>query len=516
MDDSIQLIYTAENDISKKNLTIDNSFANLTLSDIGVNEKKDEINNSNSEISNNKLEDFNNIFQITKRSKIKKEDLNNIPLPIFSCIYCSNEKISFSHMIKEILEKKYLLLTSMYDINRINKIIESNKKYNLIYESKEYIKKYYRYIESKIILKNNLKIKKNHINHKNNIKIKFQRNKKTVNKSTKYDFKLEDIIREGTKKNKNVKNNRKIKKKDIKWEPKYYNIWNPIIEPIYITQQNKISRNIIKNKKNMNKTPLMLNKNRINLKINSLIKTQNIGISNKKYKNKIPTYRNDKFTISKNLKKLFTNISCTNNKSSKNKNIKKINTKHNISKLITRSNSKNKIPKIVVNMKINKTPTKSKITKKFIGKRNHISNNQEKYNSQNNMLLKYKNISLKKQKQYITINPINLYKSSNKILKEKTSSKKNQSKISIKKNTKQLNKNLFHLNINKYNLSNPITISNSRNNSLNKIKISHNKANQFNYSHYLTSVSLLTKNNNKSINKSSKSMKKYIEINLKK
>ena len=118
---------------------IENSFANLTLSDIGLNEKKDEI---NSILSNSKLEDLNNINNIItkKRQKLKKEELNNIPIPIFSCIYCSNEKVSFNHMINKILEQKYFLLTSLYDIKIINKLISNPKIPDLIKKDFEYIK----------------------------------------------------------------------------------------------------------------------------------------------------------------------------------------------------------------------------------------------------------------------------------------------------------------------------------------------------------------------------------------
>ena len=138
---------------------IEESFANLTLSDIEIKEKKDEI---NSILSNSKLEDLNNLNNIIpkKRKKLKKEELNNIPLPIFSCIYCSNEKISFNHLIKKILEKKYFLLTSIYDIRTINKLISNSNNINLIKENLEYIKNYYKYKDSLMILNKNKNAKK--------------------------------------------------------------------------------------------------------------------------------------------------------------------------------------------------------------------------------------------------------------------------------------------------------------------------------------------------------------------
>ena len=40
--------------------------------------------------------------------KITKEELKTIPLPLFECIFCAGEKISFLHYINEIMTKKYL------------------------------------------------------------------------------------------------------------------------------------------------------------------------------------------------------------------------------------------------------------------------------------------------------------------------------------------------------------------------------------------------------------------------
>ena len=42
------------------------------------------------------------------KPKITKNDLNTIPLPIFDCIYCANEKIVFNHLINEKFSLKYL------------------------------------------------------------------------------------------------------------------------------------------------------------------------------------------------------------------------------------------------------------------------------------------------------------------------------------------------------------------------------------------------------------------------
>ena len=92
-----------------------------------------------------------NIKNIKK--KITKEDLNNIPLPIFSCIYCSNEKISFNHLITEIIYDKYFLQTSIYDMKSLDEIIKiktnlyinmrNSPLINLVIKSTEFIRHYY-------------------------------------------------------------------------------------------------------------------------------------------------------------------------------------------------------------------------------------------------------------------------------------------------------------------------------------------------------------------------------------
>ena len=87
------------------------------------------------------------------KKKITKEDLNNIPLPIFSCIYCSNEKISFNHLITEIIYGKYFLQTSIYDMKSLDEIIKiktnlyinmrNSPLINLVIKSTEFIRHYY-------------------------------------------------------------------------------------------------------------------------------------------------------------------------------------------------------------------------------------------------------------------------------------------------------------------------------------------------------------------------------------
>ena len=86
--------------------------------------------------------------------KIKKEDLDKIPLPIFSCIYCSNEIISFNHLSNDIISNKYLLQTSILDIRQLDYLISSQPKIekdninnillNIVVNNSEYIKSFYK------------------------------------------------------------------------------------------------------------------------------------------------------------------------------------------------------------------------------------------------------------------------------------------------------------------------------------------------------------------------------------
>ena len=546
MEESLQISYNTEKEVSK-NTIIDHSFGNLTLSDIGISEKKDDINSIDSFISNNKLNNCKNIFiNKTKKTKIKKEDLNNIPLPIFSCIYCSNEKISFNHMIKEILEKKYFLLTSIYDLENIKKILVNNNIQNLIVDIKEYIKKYYKYNESKIFLYNYEKIKNNFTNLDNHII--YITNKSTCSNSTYTKFKLEDLLKEQKTKNNNNKlnNARKIKKQDIKWDSKYYNIWNPIPEQLFIKQPgNNVSKNKIKNNNNINinKTPIMLNRKKIQLKLYSTLKNKTKEISNKKYKFKIPTYRNQNLTAKKTFQKL---INYTYNNTKDHIKINKINknkfiNKNSISKIITRSSSKNKTHNIVVNIKINKTPIKinktpikANINKSITKKLFYTTNKQNTFNSQINMF-KSTNISPnKKNKKYLNTNPINLFKSTNNNLIKKTLSNKKQTSLNkkiqteiysqnstINKNIKNFKKinvmNLLQYKIKKYYLSKEKQKIIKKNNTLSKIKTSNDKPGKNKSSGFLIVVSPTNKfkNKNISINKSNKFQKKNIEIHLK-
>ena len=113
--------------------------------DYGVN-NINEISDYSFDKDNSKIVSKKNLKQKKlKTKKIKKEELNNIPLPIFSCIFCCNETVSFKHLSNEIISDKYLFQTSIYDINqldflisgKINKKINNDKLLNIILDNFE-------------------------------------------------------------------------------------------------------------------------------------------------------------------------------------------------------------------------------------------------------------------------------------------------------------------------------------------------------------------------------------------
>ena len=116
--------------IFKKNINFQNcTDSSLKLSEIENKEneqtkKYDSVNSYNFEtISNNNQA---NNKDLKAKKKLTKEDLNNTPLPVFSCIYCSNEKVAFNHFINERIYDKYFLQTSIYDMKLLDKIIKMN------------------------------------------------------------------------------------------------------------------------------------------------------------------------------------------------------------------------------------------------------------------------------------------------------------------------------------------------------------------------------------------------------
>ena len=153
---------------SDKNTKNNNPFENNSIDkDFSVDLDKINLTNENineSLMHRNSIEniqlDFNsqndnkkeNINEENKKEKKlrTKDDLNNTPLPIFECLYCTNEKVVFGHFIHEILCDKYLLQTSKYDMNDLDKLIfnrrlinkedKNEKLLNVIIKNTEYIK----------------------------------------------------------------------------------------------------------------------------------------------------------------------------------------------------------------------------------------------------------------------------------------------------------------------------------------------------------------------------------------
>ena len=150
---------------SRKNSLNDNNNMDLNLSlECSLIKPKENMIN----IKQNIDENNNNIRSVKTMpiKKLKKEDLDNIPLPIFSCIYCSNEQVSFNHLSNEIISKKYLLQTSTWDMKELNYLISSQPKIdkgdniikllNIIINNTEYLKCSYMNDKIKDFFKSNI------------------------------------------------------------------------------------------------------------------------------------------------------------------------------------------------------------------------------------------------------------------------------------------------------------------------------------------------------------------------
>ena len=132
----------------------DSSIRKLSIESIQI-----DFRNQNDKDNDN---DKNNKY----KKKKTKEDLNNTPLPIFDCIYCTNEKIVFKNFSNNIIADKYLFLTSVYDMNDLSKIILNNaskgkysqnqKLLNIIIKNTEYIKDYFPKEKNQNFFKSNI------------------------------------------------------------------------------------------------------------------------------------------------------------------------------------------------------------------------------------------------------------------------------------------------------------------------------------------------------------------------
>ena len=510
-----------------------------------------------------------------KKSKKKrtKEDLNNTPLPVFECLYCTNEKIVFSHFINEILSEKYLLQTSIYDMKDLNKLIlnkrlisynKSEKLLNIIMDNTEYMKIYFpkkeintyfksdnfyklcikgetdlnrlfkHKIEDSIVRKKKdfyfkgiNKIPKNSMNNKglfnstnslinnfnalsglvepvqatnvnNNIKNNFTIGTCSNNSINFNSLSLNnnefncyykdnnnnmlDYIVEKIEKNEESVNyvddkdliidffkfdlSRKINKKDIKWENKIYNVYNPEIssdfddnyddDENYYSNVNKITndtknKSINMNINNLNSRGIPINKNLSNNSIGFIKYHKNKG------KNLIFTFNKEK-NKSKANKKNTNNIqdkpNNTNNKSNINSHISNDNTsntnsnifikplnennqinitKDSSEKIQINSNITNKSVSINnININMNKSQN---VNKKIPKQKDHISNQNTILNNKKNIL---SSVFFLKNFNSIVNNNSNINKSVNILGKSKK--KINYSIQNINKKNKSKNK----------------------------------------------------------------------------
>ena len=501
----------------KNNNQIENTSIDKSIGDDFDNLNK--INITNMEINESSIQNIqldlnneNNNDNI-KLKKRTKEDLNNTPLPIFDCLYCTNEKIVFQHFINEKLSKKYLLQTSIYDLNDLDKLIcnkrminkddKNEKLLNLVIKNTEYIKIFFpkensiNYLKSNIynylcqkneidhhkLLKQKIedsilrkkkefyfkginKIPKNSMNNKclfnstnslinnfnalsglvepvqqinvnNNIKNNFtiatcsnnsinfnslSLNNNDFNCYYKENNNMLDYIVEKIEKNEESVNladdkeeildffkfdlSRKIARKDLKWENKYYDIWNPDISSDFEENDNDESE---LNSKNNNIS--IESKNRsinINICNKNLIKNKNININKSTNKSigyikyNMPKKSNLIFTFNKNHEKKEKNNNYSEINKNKNiiiketkqfnkKNIKnKINQSKNYSLIKYKSKEKqiknyqNFMHKSTTNLNINKSHDLSKYANKNF---NNYYNNNNNYNNSHKLFL---------------------------------------------------------------------------------------------------------------------------------
>jgi len=211
-------IIKEENNINKKdnfntNLEITdkcdvlNPEKSLELSKIEVIDEQIKQKNKNVEDDIDELNDLSEYSFIKennknkpKKNKITKEQLNNIPLPIFSCIYCCDEKISFNHLSNEIISREYLFQTSIFDMKQLDILItgkrttkiNDNKLLNIVINNFENIQEFFDKKKTKIFFGSKKFVKKCK-NFEINIKKKFRMKlEEKVNKKKK-DFYFKEI-----------------------------------------------------------------------------------------------------------------------------------------------------------------------------------------------------------------------------------------------------------------------------------------------------------------------------------
>ena len=231
---------------------LNEEFNLSSLSNISENENKDFMNNIENKFNNNlsissinysnensKEEEVEIIIQTEKKHKKRnKDELNLTPLPIFSCIYCSNDKIAFSHLSKEIFSEKYLFQTSNYDIQELNKLIndsliekdiQDDKLIKIIIENTEYFKKYF-FFENSMNFFNS-----------NQYKLFCVKNHNYINQYL--NNKLENSI--NRKKNEQIFKEIKLIPKNSNYNKSLFNTTNSLVNNIaaFNIQENNINNN---------------------------------------------------------------------------------------------------------------------------------------------------------------------------------------------------------------------------------------------------------------------------------
>ena len=544
------------------------------------------------------------------KKKLTKEDLNNIPLPVFDCIYCTNDKIVFRTFVNKILSDKYLFLASKYDIDDLTKLIlqqplidkndKKEKLLNLIIKNTEYIKEFFPkeknffYFKSQVF--NNLcdkynnenqrsfkqkledtlvrkkkdfyfkginKISKNSMNNKclfnstnslinncntlcglvesvqqnlvnNNIKnvytscsnnsINFNslslNNNEFVCNSNCKENNLDYIVENIEKKEESLNDVddkdeiidffkfdlvRKISKNDVKWDNKYYNIWNPDIssdsdldENIdndkkenknsaiknnntickslgnnifhYYTEKNNSIQNLFEfNKnfsleksvkipikdeeikkyiKNYNKNPKNLNVNK-SLKINNFLNissnTKIVSANQKFGKSYIKSFCSTSTNNnSYNINKSSIHLNKSKPKNVNNKNKKKAFLQYNSCQQ-NDNNSTNYSIGISIHSNINSSAKSNNI---LLTQRNYISDKSFYFQNKTNIYYNKQKIRIKKSnKKLIKYINTNLEKDSN-TYRSKNNLKKNDNKRIVKSNYKSQNKKINYNNFN--------------------------------------------------------------------
>ena len=611
----------SKNIIPTENISIDKSFGDDFDNLNKINITNTEVNESS--IQNIEL-DLNNENENKREKKIRtKDDLNNTPIPVFECLYCTNNKIVFQHFINEILSKKYLLQTSIYDINELDKLIcnkrlinkddKNEKLLNLVIKNTEYLKIYIPKEKSKIYFKSNIFFnlcQKNEIDHLRLLKQKIEDS--IVRKKKDFYFKGINKIPRNSMNNKclfnstnslinnynalsgfvepvqqinanninNIKNNytivtcsnnsinfnslslnnnefnsikdnnnmldyivekieknddsvnyaedkeeildfftfdlsRKINKKDLKWENKYYDIWNPDISSDFDENDNDENEFNIKSNNNINRS--------INNNINNkfLIKNKNINNSTGYINYNIPKKSNLIFTFNKNKDKKNNKIKFSeiNKNSSNNINNNKKNEIINNNKNYSIKNnestsskekdikiSQNTTNKSITTININKSHDLSKFSNKYINNYYNYNNN---HNYSNNHKIFLSGASYMKSFGSTTNSSYNINKSANFVGKSRQKINYNMKKNN-NINTKSLHyiSNLKNTNNSSTNFSIGVSInlkanssikSNGIINCLNPEKISNFKINE---NKNIKNNTTTKYNNRKKVNKS--------------